>query len=47
MQGMQFSKIIFMQDSPPALLLAAKNGGVEATRLLLKFGATIDTVDEV
>ena len=36
-----------MQRAPPALILAAKNGGVEASRLLLKFGAIIDTVDQV
>ena len=38
---------IAMQDAPPPLLLAAKNGGVEACRLLLKFGAKIGTTDRV
>ena len=34
-----------MQHAPPALLLAAKNCGVDAARLILKFGAKIDTTD--
>ena len=34
-----------MQHTPPALLLAAKNGGIEACTLLLKFGAKIGTTD--
>ena len=38
--------IITMQETPPALLLAAMNGGVEACRLLLKFGAKISTADK-
>ena len=36
-----------MQNASVALLLAAKHGGVKASRLLLKFGAKIDTVDRV
>ena len=39
--------IISIQCAHPALLLAAWNASVEACRLLLKFHANIDTVDEV
>ena len=39
--------VISFQCAPSALLLAAKNGCVEACRLLLKFNARIDTPDMV